>query len=435
MMNIKCKLWLLLVIFVFTAFSASAQDKSGFSDDLAREYFYIDYAAFYDTSTNDITLEVYYKIFPSVLTFEKRGEKYKASYNVDIVISKKGKQYNGTSLTGDLLNDTYESTLSTEDYILNKVMFKLPPDNYKLEGHLTDKYSKDKHKRNVDLKLKRFDNDFPMVSNFEFIKEIDYSDSASSYAKAGKTLIPSVSRFFGYSQPELIFYYQIYNNSDFTGDYNVHYQILSRNKEVLSDNTLFPNEGIITERIEQINIEQLLPGVYALKAEIKSPGNKLKLVYETNFKIEWSAVSIVINDYETAVDQLKFIASQDQIKYMKKVDPDLRLATWNEFWKARDRSPQTPENEIKNEYYRRLRYADVNYGVFGRNGWKSDFGMVYITYGPPSEIERHPFDRDRKPFQIWYYYERKLRFLFIDHNGYGEYELQYPYDGDIRKLR
>ena len=110
-------------------------------------------------------------------------------------------------------------------------------------------------------------------------------------------------------------------------------------------------------------------------------------------------------------------------------------ATWNEFWKARDRSPNTTENEIKTEYYRRLRYADVNYGVFGRDGWKSDFGMVYITYGPPSEIERHPFDRDSKPYQVWYYYERKLRFLFVDHNGYGEYELQYPYDGDIRKLR
>jgi len=402
---------------------------------LALEYFYVDYAAFYDTSTNDIMLEVYYKIFPSVLTFEKRGDKYKASYGVDIVISKKGKQYNGKSLGGDILNDTYESTLSTEDYILNKVVFNLPPDDYKLEVRLTDKYSKDKYSRKINLKLKRFDGDFPMVSDFEFIKEIDYSDSTNYYTKAGMTVIPSVSRFFGYSQPELIFYYQIYNDPDFTGDYKVHYQISSRNKEVLTDDTLFPNEGVITERIEQINIEELLPAVYTLKTEIKSPGNKLNIVSKTEFKIEWSALSIVINDYETAINQLKFIANHDQLKYMKKVDKNLRLATWNEFWKARDRSPNTPENEIKNEYYRRLRYADVNYGLFGRNGWKSDFGMVYITYGPASEIERHPFDRDSKPYQIWFYYEKKLRFLFVDQNGYGEYELQYPYDGDIRKMR
>jgi hypothetical protein len=62
-------------------------------------------------------------------------------------------------------------------------------------------------------------------------------------------------------------------------------------------------------------------------------------------------------------------------------------------------------------------------------------GMVYITFGPADEIERHPFDTNAKPYQIWYYYNEKLRFLFVDYNGYGEYELQYPYDGDIRRLR
>ena len=59
------------------------------------------------------------------------------------------------------------------------------------------------------------------------------------------------------------------------------------------------------------------------------------------------------------------------------------------FWQRRDPTPDTEENEFKEEHYRRMAYANDHYAA-GIPGWKSDRGRMYIMYGPPDEIESHP---------------------------------------------
>jgi hypothetical protein len=55
-----------------------------------------------------------------------------------------------------------------------------------------------------------------------------------------------------------------------------------------------------------------------------------------------------------------------------------------------------------------------------------------MVYGHPDEVEKHPFERDREAYQWWYYYKLNRHFKFVD-RGDGEYELQPPYDGIIRR--
>ncbi len=102
----------------------SAQDSPGIRDELAPQPFYVDYAAFSDTSQNTISLEVYYKIFSSALSFQKWGEKFKANYSVDIKISQKGKQVTGLTNDGSLVAEDYKSSLSKDDYVINKVLIQ-----------------------------------------------------------------------------------------------------------------------------------------------------------------------------------------------------------------------------------------------------------------------------------------------------------------------
>jgi len=416
-------------------FLSAQQDKSGLTDELAPKPVYIDYAAFYDSTGDDLRVEVYFKIFSSTVTFEKRGDKFMASYEMDIIINKSGRQYTGKSQNGDLFADSYETTLSLENYIIKKAEFYLPPDNYQLVGKLTDIFSGDRISVKKDMKLKHLKKKVPNISSIEFITEVEYSKSNPFFFKDNMTLIPSASRTYGFAQPMLYFYYQIYNRPDFKRDYYVVCDFMLDRKFIKSDTAMFTSGGAITSRLEEINVESFLPGIYTLIVHVNSPGSDLKMKTEAEFIIEWSALSIVLNDYKTAVQQLRYIATDDEMKWLMSSPDDKRLEYWNQFWASKDESPGTPENEIKDLYYRRLRYADVNFGIFGRNGWKTDMGMVYITFGPADEIERHPFDTDSKPYQIWFYYNEKLRFLFVDYNGYGEYELQYPYNGDLRNLR
>jgi GWxTD domain-containing protein len=127
-------------------------------------------------------------------------------------------------------------------------------------------------------------------------------------------------------------------------------------------------------------------------------------------------------NYEEAIEQLRYIAKEDEYKKLKAAEKEERKEAWLEFWAQRDPTPGTPENEMKDEYYRRVEYANVHFSVAGP-GWKSDRGRIYIIYGHPDEIERHPMDIGLKPYEIWYYYSSNHIFYFVDENGFGDYRL------------
>jgi GWxTD domain-containing protein len=108
------------------------------------------------------------------------------------------------------------------------------------------------------------------------------------------------------------------------------------------------------------------------------------------------------------------------------------------FWLRRSSSPDLPDNDFKEEHYRRIAYANEHYAS-GVPGWKTDRGRIYIIWGPPDEIESHPtggtWDRPMEqgggststyPWETWRY--RYLEgigentiFEFVDPSGSGEY--------------
>jgi GWxTD domain-containing protein len=59
------------------------------------------------------------------------------------------------------------------------------------------------------------------------------------------------------------------------------------------------------------------------------------------------------------------------------------------FWQDRDPTPDTVENEYKEEHYRRIAYANEHFAS-GIPGWKTDRGRIYIIHGAPDEIEASP---------------------------------------------
>ena len=85
------------------------------------------------------------------------------------------------------------------------------------------------------------------------------------------------------------------------------------------------------------------------------------------------------------------------------------------FWQRRDPTPDTEENEYKEEHYQRIAYANEHFAA-GVPGWKTDRGHIYIVYGKPDEIESHPsggtYERPMEegggetstfPFEDWRY--------------------------------
>jgi len=111
-----------------------------------------------------------------------------------------------------------------------------------------------------------------------------------------------------------------------------------------------------------------------------------------------------------------------------------RVQFMEAFWKYREPNPNTPENEFKEEHYRRIKYANQYFGKEGPGaGWRSAMGRIYIILGEPGYIERFENMAEVYPMVIWSYSARpKLGLLqafevaFFKRGGIGEYELYSP---------
>jgi GWxTD domain-containing protein len=110
------------------------------------------------------------------------------------------------------------------------------------------------------------------------------------------------------------------------------------------------------------------------------------------------------------------------------------------FWQRRDPTPDTEENEFKEEHYQRIAYANEHFAA-GIPGWKSDRGHMYIVFGKPDEIESHPaggtYERPMEegggetstfPFEQWRYryiegIGQEVIIEFVDTCMCGEYHM------------
>ena len=115
-------------------------------------------------------------------------------------------------------------------------------------------------------------------------------------------------------------------------------------------------------------------------------------------------------------EDVVYIISDDERKAFKQLSNDEERDQFIEaFWQRRDPTPDTEENEFKEEHYRRIEYANEHFAA-GIPGWKADRGRMYIMYGPADEIESHPsggtYERPIEegggetstfPFETWRY--------------------------------
>ena len=109
------------------------------------------------------------------------------------------------------------------------------------------------------------------------------------------------------------------------------------------------------------------------------------------------------------------ITDQERSAFMQLSNDEERDQFIEAFWQRRDATPDTEENEFKEEHYRRIAYANEHFAA-GIPGWKTDRGRMYIVFGPADEIDSHPsggsYERPMEegggetstfPFETWRY--------------------------------
>ena len=139
-------------------------------------------------------------------------------------------------------------------------------------------------------------------------------------------------------------------------------------------------------------------------------------------------------------DVFYIITSEERAAFKRFQNAEEREQFIEQFWIRRDPTPDTAENEYREELYRRIAYANEHFGS-GKPGWKTDRGRIYITFGPPDEREMHPmggfWDRSMElgggstqthPWEKWRYryiegMENNVEIEFVDKGMTGEYRM------------
>jgi len=140
-------------------------------------------------------------------------------------------------------------------------------------------------------------------------------------------------------------------------------------------------------------------------------------------------------------EDVGYIITDEEKKAFSRLETDEEREQFIEqFWLRRDPTPDSQENEFKEEHYRRIAYANERFAS-GIPGWKTDRGRIYITFGPPDENESHPsggtYERPFEegggttstfPFEKWRY--RYIEGIgtdviieFVDPTMTGEYRM------------
>lgn len=194
-----------------------------------------------------------------------------------------------------------------------------------------------------------------------------------------------------------------------------------KNKEVQKGTQTLPAATPASFVIEP-NLERLWLGDYTFEVEVRSDGREATRRFL--FQMDETMVSLSAN-MEQSLELVRLIATADEVRALEDAAPADREAAWERFWKEHDPTPGTKENEFKTEFFERVRYANEHYGVL-EPGWKSDRGKTYIQYGPPDEIESRPSSLNGLAVEIWSYLRLGRRFVFVDYDGFGRYELYQP---------
>jgi GWxTD domain-containing protein len=143
----------------------------------------------------------------------------------------------------------------------------------------------------------------------------------------------------------------------------------------------------------------------------RAPNEKQKKQQKRNLNIELSKT------YKKWLNEdVVWIITDEERAAFKQLSNDEERDNFIEaFWQRRDPTPDTEENEYKEEHYRRIAYANEHFAA-GIPGWKSDRGRIYIMYGPADEVDSHPsggtYERPMEegggetstfPFEDWRY--------------------------------
>lgn len=392
----------------------------------AKIKYYEDFLNF--AEDNHTRMDVFVQVPFKAIQFVRTSKGLRGGYSVTVSIYDENKE---NLIIEKMWNEkikiaSFDEATDKDNFNISHRSFNLKPGHYFIKTVLMDKDSKQEYPAEYLFTVKDLVRK-PSVSDILLIKERTVVNGKSK-------IVPNVARNISGEKHGIDIYYEVY--TDTSGSNSVEYVLTDKEDNIIYSRTETNRFKAGKNQLNYtIKDSTLSMGTYRLTVSLKDVDGNIVAASTKEFYSHLVGLPNTITDIDKAISQLRYIANPDELDYIEEgKDEKEKTERFIEFWKKKDPSPGNDENEVFEEYYRRVSYANESFSNY-TEGWRSDRGMVFIILGAPNNVERHPFDYDSKPYEVWQYYDLNQNFVFIDETGFGDYRLVTPLYGDYFRYR
>lgn len=348
------------------------------------------------------------------IQFIKENDQYHAKFYLSLeIIDKNGENVVLRDFTKKLTLTNFKNTIkaSPSNYYLG--YFDLKPGDYKLSVKLMDFNSKSEGIYTREITLADYRDRMIRNSHILFTtrKSIEFDS------------LKSVTFDFSYKLPDSLFAYVQFVTKKPGHILDIQYEIRDGYEKMLERQTAkFELPQTRNQIFLPIRLEKLVGGRNFLIINFSYLDQKYST--KKTFYVSWGKYKNTQVVSKLSMRQLKIIADGKDIERIEEADPSIRDSLLAAYWKERDPTPETPQNELYDEFKQRVTEANQMFGLAREEGWNTDRGYIYIKYGPPDQVEKDIQGRDGfSRYEIWIFRSLRRRFIFYDRMGTGDYQL------------
>ncbi len=383
---------------------------------------------FFRQNSQTTRVELYYSIALNELQFHKTDTVLTASFIMTVIVTdRQGRM---------VVNDTHRKGARSAEQpdaaddskgLIDQFAFALPAGSYRLETRLTDEQSSAATVISGDFTVPAFTEPFS-ISEPQLSLAIQSNAAISAFVKGNISVMPNAARRYRYHDATLPFYFEMYADStklkSTSGTALANYAITDQ----VGDTLLYiarqkiKRAGPVYARVANFDVRGLEQGEHRLQITLTDSASGFAAFSQKRFWISAPpsvphALPTTPADIKRYRDQIKYIAKVDELRLFDALDAAGKANFVINFWRLRDTTPETPENEYMQNVFARIDYCMKNFKG-KENGLNSDMGRVFVIYGQPDDIETHTWETGSKPYTIWKYFTSHAQhsFVFVDRN-------------------
>ncbi|MFC1561820.1 GWxTD domain-containing protein [candidate division KSB1 bacterium] len=352
------------------------------------------------------------------LRFLKIDDKFVAKYELSIeILDGTDRIVERKYWTEEIIVEDFNETLSTLYGYVENTAFNLDPGFYNYVVQMTDTDSKELFSSRGNKIFSRYWRDGAGISDIVFTQTTEIDTTLDTLIPADELIKVDFNE--GFSAQFRIF---SADNQPVQLAWRI-YDFLDDNEALHGDSTTFLPADLIIDIDIPFDGESYQPGVYLLRAVVyhSSGIKKEKLL---RFTFTWINRPIESFDIELSLEQMKYIISTDDQSDIENMTDEEKRDFFINFWEDRDLTKDTEYNELMEEYFQRIEYANREFTIDNLPAWETDRGRIYCIYGrPDTRRTLNSLDAQVPPQELWLYYKADKRFVFVDHSRKGHFLL------------